>query len=58
VLHEPASFKDFWQIVKATAKKFDVKVKKADVAFESHVRDVLFSACDPPQGGGRMASPR
>ena len=36
------AFKDFWQIVKTTAKKFDVKVKEADEAFESHVREVLF----------------
>lgn len=36
------SFVDFWQIVKSTAKKFDVKVKEAEDAFLSHVREVLF----------------
>jgi hypothetical protein len=38
----PQSFVDFWHIVKATAKKFDVKIKEAEDAFESHVREVLF----------------
>lgn len=36
------AFVDFWHIVKSTAKKFDVKVKEADEAFESQVREVLF----------------
>jgi hypothetical protein len=38
----PQAFVDFWHIVKATAKKFDVKIKEAEDAFESHVREVLF----------------
>ena len=38
----PQAFVDFWQIVRATAKKFDVKVKEAENAFESNVREVLF----------------
>jgi hypothetical protein len=38
----PQAFKDFWHLVKSTAKKFDVKVHEAEGAFESHVREVLF----------------
>ncbi len=40
------AFKDFWKIVVATAKKFDVKVHQAEEAFESHVREVLFYDTD------------
>jgi hypothetical protein len=36
------AFVDFWDLVKSTAKKFDVKVKEAEGAFESQVREVLF----------------
>lgn len=36
------AFVDFWQVVKKTAKKFDVKVRENDDAFLSHVREVLF----------------
>lgn len=36
------SFVDFWKIVRHTAKKFDVKVKEAEDAFVSNVREVLF----------------
>ena len=36
------AFVDFWKIVRHTAKKFDVKVKEAEEAFQSHVREVLF----------------
>ena len=36
------AFVDFWSIVRETAKKFDVKVKEAENAFESNVREVLF----------------
>ncbi len=36
------AFKDFWKIVRHTAKKFDVEVEEADEAFRSHVREVLF----------------
>lgn len=38
----PKAFEDFWQIVRHTAKKFGVKVKEAEGAFESNVREVLF----------------
>lgn len=36
------SFRDFWKIVRGTAKKFSVRVEEAPDAFESHVREVLF----------------
>lgn len=36
------AFVDFWKIVRHTAKKFDVKVKEAENAFQSNVREVLF----------------
>ncbi len=36
------AFKDFWKIVCHSAKKFDVTIKEADGAFDSHVREVLF----------------
>jgi len=36
------AFVDFWRIVRHTAKKFDVKVKEAENAFQSNVREVLF----------------
>ena len=36
------AFVDFWKIVCHTAKKFDVKVKEAENAFLSNVREVLF----------------
>ncbi|WP_373510732.1 hypothetical protein [Thiocapsa sp.] len=36
------AFKDFWSIVCGTAKKFDVKIKEAEGAFDNHVREVLF----------------
>jgi hypothetical protein len=36
------AFVDFWKIVRQTAKKFDVKVKEAENAFQSNVREVLF----------------
>jgi hypothetical protein len=36
------AFVDFWKIVRGTAKKFDVKVKEAEDAFLSRVREVLF----------------
>lgn len=35
-------FKDFWKIVRHTAKKFDVEVEEAEHAFHNHVREVLF----------------
>ena len=38
----PKAFEDFWQIVRRTAKTFGVKVKEAEGAFESNVREVLF----------------
>lgn len=38
----PQAFKDFWEIVKKTAKKFEVKVEEAPDAFENQVREVLF----------------
>jgi len=36
------AFVDFWKIVRHTAKKFDVKVKESENAFQSNVREVLF----------------
>jgi hypothetical protein len=36
------AFVDFWKIVRHTAKKFDVKVKESETAFQSNVREVLF----------------
>jgi len=36
------AFKDFWAIVRHTAKKFDVKIKEAENPFENEVREVLF----------------
>ncbi len=36
------AFVDFWKIVRHTARKFDVKAKEAENAFQSHVREVLF----------------
>lgn len=38
----PQAFKDFWQIVRKTAHKFDVKVVENDDAFVNQVREVLF----------------
>lgn len=38
----PKAFEDFWKIVRHTAKKFDVRIKEAEGAFESNVREVLF----------------
>jgi len=40
--HTAQAFGDFWKIVKSTAQKFDVKIKEAENAFESNVREVLF----------------
>ncbi|MBV5333471.1 hypothetical protein JZU54_08080 [bacterium] len=40
--HTAQAFIDFWQIVRHAAKKFDVKVKEAEDAFVSNVREVLF----------------
>ena len=40
--HSAQAFVDFWQVVRTTAKKFDVKVVEAENAFESNVREVLF----------------
>jgi len=36
------AFVDFWKIVRQTAKKFDVKVRESENAFQSNVREVLF----------------
>jgi hypothetical protein len=36
------AFVDFWKIVRHTAKKFGVKIKEAEDAFQSNVREVLF----------------
>jgi hypothetical protein len=36
------AFKDFWSIVRRSAKKCGVKVKEAEGAFDNHVREVLF----------------
>ncbi len=36
------AFVDFWKIVRHTAKKFDVKVRESENAFQSNVREVLF----------------
>lgn len=38
----PKAFEDLWHIVRHTAKKYGVKVKEAEGAFESNVREVLF----------------
>jgi len=40
--HTAQAFCDFWEIVKNTAQKFDVKIKEAENAFAGHVREVLF----------------
>jgi hypothetical protein len=36
------AFRDFWKIVRHSAKKFDVTVKEADDGFDNQVREVLF----------------
>ena len=38
----PQAFKDFWKIVRHTAKKFDVRIKESENAFASTEREVLF----------------
>jgi hypothetical protein len=38
----PQAFPDFWEIVRKTAKKFDVKVHENEDAFLNQVREVLF----------------
>lgn len=40
--HTPQGFKDFWKIVRHTAKKFDVDIKENDEPFANNVREVLF----------------
>lgn len=38
----PQSFQDFWEIVRKTARKFDVKIEENEDAFLNQVREVLF----------------
>jgi len=40
--HSAHSFKEFWKIVKHTAKKFDVHIKESKTPFASTEREVLF----------------